>query len=592
MSTPPAENSWRGIAGSPGIAIGKAFVIDRQALQVPLRTLTPQAVDAEVQRFKDAVEEVHEELAGVRRRVEHMAVKEPRYILDVHLLILEDEMLGKDTEKVIRDDRVNAEWALQKTTRRIKRALADIGDEYLRERATDVDQVAERILKVLLGKPERIDWHVAARGCVLIAHDLSPADAAQMRKDDILAFVTDLGAKTAHTAIIARSLEIPAVVGMEEVTGAVRSGQTVIVDGYSGIVIVDPPAEVIDEYQRRKERWESRDARLRAESAQPAETADGTPVIVAANIDLVVEAAVAEAVGADGVGMFRSEYLFMNRPDLPTEEEQFEAYRELVSRIAPKPTTIRTLDVGGDKLASPLDLPVEHELNPALGLRAVRYGLKEPEMFRTQMRAILRASAFGPTRVLVPMITGLDELRRVRDMFEGVKAELGGAGVSMSDTVELGIMIEVPAAAMIVDLLAAEADFISIGTNDLIQYALAVDRGNEHVAYLYEPLHPAILRLLARIIEAGHQAGARVNMCGEMAGEVEPALVLLGLGLREFSMTATTIPRLKRFFRSVSIEEAREIAAEALALPTAAEVREYVVQRAQEIEPPTESTVV
>ena len=584
MAIKPPQGVLTGIAASPGIAIGPAFLVNTRTLQVPVRRIAADKVDAEVDRLKSAIADVQRELEKVRARVEHMTVKEPQYILDVHLLIAKDEMLVGDSEQYIRNDRVNAEWAVSRTTNKFKKALADVGDEYFKERATDIDQVGERIVKVLLGRPERVDWHVSARGCVVVAHDLSPADTAQMRNDQVLGFATDLGAQTSHSAILARSLEIPAVVGLEDVTRQVASGQTVILDGRAGVLIVDPSAEQIEDYQGRRARWLTREARLREESQEPATTIDGVDLIVAANIDFVSEAEVVAAVGADGVGMFRTEYLFMNRSDLPSEEEQFAAYRDLVSSIAPHPVTIRTLDVGGDKLASPVDAGVREEANPALGLRAIRYGLAEPEILRAQFRAILRASAFGTVRILIPMISGLEEVRRVREILDDVQKKLQDAGTAFDAEVEFGIMIEVPAAALLAPELAALVDFMSIGTNDLIQYTLAIDRVNEHVAYLYEPLHPAVLRLLRIIIDAGSRAGIRVNMCGEMAGETDYLLVLLGLGLREFSMNAMSIPRVKRLARLIDTQAAVEVATTALSLTTGQEVREYVESQMADFE--------
>lgn len=583
MAIHEPEGIYTGIAASPGIAIGKAFVVSRSAVQVPVRRITAEEADAEVERLERAIATAREDLEKARARVEHMEVKEPRYILDVHLLILGDEALVRGSEEKIRQRLVNAEFAVNRTLKKFKRALEEVGDEYFRERATDIEQVGERILKVLLGT-KKVDWHLSARGHVVFAHDLSPADVAQMRNDQTLGFATDLGARTAHTAIMARSLEIPAVVGLDHVTAHVTTGQQVIVDGRSGIVIVDPTVEQIADYQKRKASWIAREERLREESQAPATTVDGLTLNVSANIDLVVEAEIVPVVGADGVGMFRTEYLFMNRTDLPDENEQFAAYRDVVAAVAPKPVTIRTLDVGGDKLASPIDAGVQGEANPALGLRAIRYGLLEPEVLKAQIRAILRASAFGPTRILIPMITGVEEVLKAKVLFEEAKAELEASQTPFDSHVEFGIMIEVPAAALIVDQLAPEVDFLSIGTNDLIQYALAIDRVNEHVAYLYEPLHPSILRLIARIIEAGDAAGRRVNMCGEMAGETDYLLVLVGLGLRELSMSTMSIPRVKRLLRMIDTAHARDVAREAMTFRTGREVREFVEQQMQEFE--------
>lgn len=582
------SRTYRGIPASPGIAVGGGFVVNRGTVSVPLVKITQNQVESEIDRLKKALDEARSQVAAVRQRVEGLEVKEPQYILDTHLLILDDEMLLRDSCDAIRDDLVNAEWGLHRTIGKIKRALADVEDDYFRERVSDVDQVGERIQRVLLGREDKSAWHAAVHGRVVVANDLSPADTAQMHKEQVLGFVTELGGRTSHTSIMARSLEIPAVVGLGEVVAEVISGQDVIIDGYKGLLIVNPTAEQIGEYQRLKIHSQVREERLRAESTKPAVTLDGVNVSVAANIDLLEEVEVVQAVGADGVGMFRTEYLFMNRSDLPDEEEQFQIYKDLVKKIQPKPVTIRTLDVGGDKLASPVDAGGQDEANPALGLRAIRYGLQKPEIFRAQLRAIVRASAFGPVRILFPLISGLDEVRRAKEHFVQVKRELLKEGVECAESIELGVMIEVPAAAIITDLIAEEVDFLSIGTNDLIQYCLAIDRVNENVAYLYEPLHPAMLRIIHSVLVAAHKKGKRVSMCGEMAGETDCLLVLIGLGLLDLSMNATSIPRVKRFLRVTSTKEAKEIAQRALQFSTAKEVRDYVADVTRDREPRTE----
>ncbi len=585
MSEPRPQRILQGIPGSPGIAIGPAWVERPIDVDPAVRRIAEDEVAIEVARFRAAVEASRLQLTAIRDRVAGLNVQEPRLILDTHLLILQDEMLIDDTVGRISSDRVNAERALRSTLSTVRAAFSGIADEYFRERMSDVDQVADRILRNLVGHEDTAPLALRARGHVIVHHDLSPADTATMRRGMVLGFATDTGGKTSHTVIMARSLEIPAVVGLGRATAEIEERSTVILDGSAGVVIVDPEAATVEEYRNRKAILEERERRLRSDALQPASTRDGVRIQVQANLELPTEAELAAACGADGVGMFRTEFLFMNRRDLPDEEEQYAAYRAVVEAMAPRPTTIRTLDIGGDKLFSPADRPTE--ANPALGLRAIRYCLREEALFRAQLKAILRASAHGPVRILLPLVSGVEEIRTARRTIDDVRAELTTRGTPFDRETPLGVMIEVPSAALLADLLAHEVDFFSIGTNDLIQYALAIDRGNEDVAYLYEPAHPALLRLLKSVIDAATAAGKRVNICGEMGGEPLYLLVLLGLGLRELSMHAALIPRMKRWLRSIGLEEARRIAVEALALPTAREVREFLAQATRAYESPT-----
>ena len=510
---------------------------------------------------------------------------EPKLILDTHILMLQDEMLVDDTVETIRRDKLNADAALRTTMQKIRAAFAGIADEYFRERAGDVDQVADRIQKNLSGHADGAPLAERAKGHLIVHHDLTPADTAQLKRGMVLGFATDTGGKTSHTVIMARSLEIPAVVGLGRATAEIEENATVILDGYAGLVIVDPSASTLETYRARKERAEAREKKLRENVAVAATTADGVRILLQANLELPVEAELAKSCGADGIGMFRSEFLFMNRRDLPTEQEQYVSYKQVVETMGGRPVTIRTLDLGGDKLFSPADRATE--ANPALGLRAIRYCLREPNLFRSQLRAILRASAHGPVRILLPLISGIEELRRARQMIEGAKRELKNDGAKFDEKVPVGIMVEVPSAVMIADLLAPEVDFFSIGTNDLIQYSLAIDRGNEDVAYLYEPLHPSLLRMLKMVIDAGAHAGKRVSLCGEMGGEPQHVPILIGMGLNEISMHAVQIPRVKRLIQSMTWTAATQLAVRALEMPTAREVRELVNGLLQTIEPPT-----
>jgi phosphoenolpyruvate-protein phosphotransferase (PTS system enzyme I) len=584
MTRRNAQRVIAGIPGSPGIAIGPAYVETPIDIDPTTRDIAPDEAEAEVARFQAAVAQSKEQLEAIRNRVADLLVPEPRLILETNLLILEDEMLVGDTIRVIRTEKVAAEVALRTTMDKVRAAFETITDEYFRERVNDVDQVAERILRNLAGHVDGAPLAERARDHVIVHHDLTPADTAQLRRGMVMGFVTDTGGKTSHTVIMARSLEIPAVVGATRATAEIDEGAMVILDGSAGIVIVDPDESTLEDYRRRKQILEDRERRLRVDAKRPAITRDGVRIHLHANLELPQEAETAVECGADGVGMFRTEFLFMNRRDLPDEEQQYLAYRQVVEDMKGRPTTIRTLDIGGDKLFSPADRP--SEANPALGLRAIRYCLKEPALFRTQLRAILRAAAHGPVRILVPLVSGVDELRRTKIEIDAARESLATGGVGVAP-VELGVMIEVPSAALISDMLAREVDYFSLGTNDLIQYSLAIDRGNEDVAYLYEPMHPAMLRLLKMVLDAAAVAGRRVNLCGEMGGEPQYLPVLLGLGLREISMHAAQIPRMKRWVASIDVETSKKIAAKALTLATAKEVREYVSSAAAGFEPPT-----
>ena len=575
MTSPRPERRFQGIPGSSGIAIGPAWVERSVAVDTAPRSIADGEILAEAERFRAAIERSRKQLETIRRGVENLAVQEPRLILDTHILILQDEMLVDETIATIARDKVNAESALQKTMAKVRGVFAGISDEYFRERLSDVDQVAERVFRSLAGHDDDgIPLAERARGYVIVHHDLTPADTAQLQRGMVLGFATDTGGKTSHTVIMARSLEIPAVVGLARATAEIEHGSMVILDGSSGLLIADPDAQTLAQYRAARTMLEERERRLRLGATAPATTKDGVRILLSANVELAVEGALAHECGADGVGMFRTEFLFMNRRDLPSEEEQYNAYRTVVEALKPRPVTIRTLDIGGDKLFSPADRP--SEANPALGLRAIRYCFKDEPVFRAQLRAILRASAHGPTRILLPMISGLEELRWAREQIKSCADELARGGIAHDPAVQIGIMIEIPSAAMLSDLFAREVDFFSIGTNDLIQYTLAIDRGNEDVAYLYEPLHPALLRLLKRVIDAGDGAGLRVNLCGEMGSEPQYLPVLLGLGLRELSMHAVQIPRMKKWVGAIDLEDARRMAAHAMTLPTAKEVREFV----------------
>ncbi len=565
----PEDTLLVGVAASPGIALGRTHVIDRQRLSAIERRVAPGEVAGEIAAFKAAVESSRRQLNEVREMASSREMAEHLYIIDTHLLILEDRLLLEGVTKLIRNDFLNAEGALKRTLKKFREVFEAIEDEYLRERRSDIDSVGERLLRNLKGYTQQ-PIAVISDQVVVIAHDLSPADTMQMDKARVIGFATDLGGRTSHTAILARSLGIPAVVGLETLTVRVPSGLSVIVDGFLGILILNPSSATIAEYRRKEQAQALREEELLGLSQLPGETLDGVRIPLRGNVELTEELPLALRHGAEGVGLFRSEFLYLNRSAPPSEEEQFNAYRAVLEAMAPQPVTIRSLDLGGDKLAP--EINISDELNPALGLRAVRFSLKERRLFKTQLRAIFRASAFGRARLMLPMVSGVAELRACRELCTEVQAELAAEGVAHDAALPVGIMVEVPSAALIADLLAREADFFSVGTNDLIQYFLAVDRGNEHVAYLYEPLHPAILRALKLICQAARQASIPVGMCGEMAADPLYTLILLGLGFDELSMNPPSIPRVKEVVRRIRRSEGKELLERLLSLTTASEI--------------------
>ncbi len=569
----PQDTLLVGIAASPGIAIGQTYSIDRERVSAVERRISVAEVPGQIQAFMESVRLSRSQLEEVRSAVNNRELAEHLYIIDTHLLILEDQMLLDGTTALIKGDFLNAEGALKRTLKKFKDVFDSIEDEYLRERRSDIDSVGERLLRNLKGQSQQSIAGID-RPVIVVAHDLSPADTMQMDRTKIIGFVTDLGGRTSHTAILARSLGIPAVIGLETVTTKVPSGTPVIVDGTLGYLVLNPSAETYREYEEKQRDFENRETELLSLSALPAETLDGCRIRLRGNVELAAEIPMALRYGTEGVGLFRSEFLYLNRTVPPTENEQVEAYRAVVEAMTPHPVTIRSLDLGGDKFAP--EINVADEANPAMGLRAVRFSLKERWLFKTQLRAILRASAFGRVRLMFPMISGVVEIRACKDLLAEARAELAAEGVAFDPEMPIGIMIEIPSAALIADLLAREVDFFSIGTNDLIQYCLAVDRGNENVAYLYEPLHPAILRALQAICQAARQAQISVGMCGEMAADPFYTLVLLGLGFDELSMNPSSIPRVKEILRQVRRDEGETLTAELLSFATTAETTRHL----------------
>ena len=544
----------RGTAASPGIAVGPVHFLDRRRVRIPHTNIEPSQVDSEVERFRGAVDAADRALQRIRERLLATHGGEHTAILEAHQLMLRDEHLLGATVKRIADERINAEWALRKSVEDIKSALEAVEDEYFRERRSDVDFVGDRILRRLLGIEETTTEFPGSS--VVVAHDLSPADVAMLYRARVAGLATDLGGATSHTAILARSLGLPAVLGLGDVTQQVTSHMRAIVDGLRGAVILDPTEDELLQAKRRAKRWTATFAELDRNRDLPAVTPDGVRVALLANLELPEEVEPALQHGAEGIGLFRTEFVYLSRSEPPLEEDHYQHAREILERLRGRPATFRTCDLGGDKLAGP---PVEREPNPALGLRSIRLCLRERGMFKTQLRGLLRASVHGSMRLLFPMISGIGEMRQAKAVLDVARAELRAEHVPFAE-VPVGAMVEMPSAVLIADLLAKECDFLSIGTNDLTQYALATDRGNELVSYLYRPLHPAILRAIRMVTEAAHAAHIPVTMCGELASDPLAVPLLLSLGLDELSMGAVSIPRVKSAVRSVSAAEAREVA--------------------------------
>jgi len=557
-----------GIGVSPGISIGEICLLNNRAT-VDEVAIEANEVDGEIERFRWAIRQAKEQLQEIKETVSSKPhLREHLYILDTHLLILDDEMLIQGVETAIRGE-LNSEGALKGVLTQLRQIFDNIEDEYLRERRSDVDAVGERLMRILTGEHEQPLANIANKS-LIVAHDLSPAETMQMDRGKILGFITDKGGRTSHTAILARSMEIPAVVGLETITSLVYDRLPVIIDGSTGVVVLNPTEETFKEYLARKQSYEYLEKELASFRELPAETTDHFQIALRGNLEMAREFPLAAKHGIDGIGLYRTEFLYLGRSEPPTEEEQLEVYREILEEMQPHPVTIRTLDIGGDKFVPELNLA--DEANPAMGLRAIRFSLREGKLFRIQLRAILRASVHGQVRIMFPMISGVAEIRTIKRILQEVEEGLLQEGVAFDRNIEIGIMIETPSAVLIAPFLAKEVDFFSIGTNDLIQYCLAVDRGNEHVAYLYDPMHPAILRALKLICDAAGQAGIKVSMCGEMAGEPLYALVLIGLGLTELSMNPACVPRVKRVLRQVSRQDGVELLEKLFALQTGKEV--------------------
>ncbi len=557
--------SLHGTGVSNGITIGKAYVLHRERPEVPEYVLPARLVDEEIARFKAAIENARSQLERIRKHIPRTAPPEIASIIDTHLLILHDKMISEAPIGTIRKRQCNAEWALNIQSDLLGKVFEQMDDPYLRNKKTDVNQVVDRVLRNLLLNQDDEHEQIsdALEGQIVVANDLTPADTVLLKHNHIGAFITNLGGPISHTAILARSLEIPAIVAVHNATRYIRNGDDLIVDGKLGTVIVAPEKNIVAEYRQKQKDIIQLKRLLETIRASRSVTRDGNDIALYANIELPDDIKGVKKVAAEGVGLYRTEFLFMNRPEPPGEDEQYRAYVKVVKALEGKPVTIRTLDLGADKRADGGSRAGETvSVNPALGLRAVRMCLQDPALFKPQLRAILRASAQGPVRMMIPMISSLDEVFRVLDLVEETKADLMRENEKFDANIEVGGMIEVPATAVAADLFAPHLDFLSIGTNDLIQYTLAIDRVDDAVNYLYDPLHPAVLRLIAMTIKAGQEAQIPVGMCGEMAGDPHYTRLLLGLGLREFSMHPSGLLEIKRIVRESELEPLRRAVAD------------------------------
>ncbi|MCY9516780.1 phosphoenolpyruvate--protein phosphotransferase [Paenibacillus apiarius] len=567
----------QGIAAASGYAIGKAFVMQEQVTAVERKDIGTDAVAAEVERLQNAVQQAMDELEQIRVNTAAKLGEHHAEIFATHILVLQDEeFIGQAKEKV-RQEAVNAEFALQEVTQQLVDIFTSMDSEYMRERAADFRDVSQRVLGLLSGTQtaKLSDFDEAV---VLFAHDLTPSDTAQLDRSKVAGFATNIGGRTSHSAIMARSMEIPAVVGLQQATESVKTGDMIMLDGSSGIILINPDEDTLNLYREKKQKFENRREEMKRYKDKPSVTADGHEVELVANIGNPQDALGARNNGAEGVGLYRTEFLYMGRDNFPSEEEQYHSYVTVCETLgSDKPVVIRTLDIGGDKELPYLELP--KELNPFLGYRAIRLCLDRKELFKTQLRAILRASAHGNIKLMYPMISAITELREANAILAETKAELDEEGIAYNKEMEVGMMIEVPAAAIIADQLAKEVDFFSIGTNDLVQYTMAADRMNEQVSHLTQPFNPAVLRLIRMVIDAAHKEGKWAGMCGEMAGNLKAVPILLGLGLDEFSMSASSVLPVRVLLSRLNRDEMKQLAEEALALETAEEIQYLVVKR-------------
>ncbi|MCF8112439.1 MAG: phosphoenolpyruvate--protein phosphotransferase [Desulfotignum sp.] len=578
----PREIILKGISGSPGICIGKAYIVDREGVNIIERYQVSGAmVSQETDRFKNAVAKAKKEHARIIKALDK-DVSETLNILETHMALFKDKMLYGKTIETIQKEQINAEWALRKVSRQVKLMFQQVDDQYLKARANDIVQVSDKIMSYLLGARDIKIADINKR-VIIVAHDLSPADASQIQLERIKGFVTDRGGKDSHTGIVAKSLKIPSVFGLARATTSINNDDILIVDGSSGIIIINPDEDTLFKYEERLARFEAYRADIERESHLPAVTRDGVVLDLMANIELVEEVVSAKDNGASGIGLFRTEFLYLDLERFPTEEELLVKYRELAELMTPQPVTIRTLDINGDKFNPYID-PVE-EVNPSLGLRAVRFCLENKDIFITQIKAILRAAAFGNIKLLIPMISCMEELQQVKAVINQAVSDLEHENKIFNKDIDLGIMIEVPSAVLMADELAKEVDFFSIGTNDLIQYSLAIDRRNRRVAHLYQALNPSVLKMIKLTFAAARKNNIDVVMCGEMAGDPINIPVLLGFGIKNLSMNSASIPVIKKMIRSIDFKKAGKFSEKLLEFTTVQEITRFIREEYKDILP-------
>lgn len=571
---------YQGIPGSAGIAVGKVFLLKPNINKVLTNGISDQEVVSELKKLDDAIHKSKQEIAAIRDKALTDYGSDKAQIFEAHYLILEDEMFLERIKENITVRLLTAAAAVEDAMTFFAGMFETLEDEYMRERSHDIKDVGQRVINNLLGK-DRQQLENLQSEAIIIAHDLMPSDTAMINKELVLGFASDIGGKTSHTAILARTLGIPAVLGLNDISQQVSDGQMIIIDGGTGKVIVNPSGEEIEYYQSLKREQQAAKKRLQELLVLPAQTIDGHRVELAVNIGSPQDVSSAVEVNAEGIGLYRTEFLYMDRESLPSEQEQFEAYKTVAQAMHDKPVIIRTLDIGGDKALPYLNL--SQEANPFLGFRAIRICLENKEIFKAQLRAILRASVFGNVKIMYPMISGLEEIVKANQILSEAKQELRSRQYLFDENIEVGIMIEIPSAAVIADILAPHVDFFSIGTNDLCQYVLATDRLNQHIADYYQPLHPALLRLIKNVIDAAHKYQKRVGMCGELAGDPTATLLLLGMGLDEFSMSANSLPYIKKIIRSVSKKAAQEITNEVLQMSKTDEIINYLQEKVVEL---------
>jgi len=572
-----ANKVLKGVGASSGISFGKVRLLERGKISIAKRSIRDDQVEREVVRFRHALRDAIEELNNVKKAIPDDEIRKHTFIIDAHVMILQDDFFAKGVIDTIREERINAEWALDIVVSKFLTGFEKVEDPYLKERGQDIKYIYDRLARILVkGKTSGLDYAGIKGKSVIVAHDLSPADTIQLNLTKISGFVTDVGGRTSHTSIVARALEIPAVVGVGNLSNLVKNNDAIIIDGDQGIVILNPTKEIQKDYIAKHLHLKNQKREFLKIARLKSETKDGYRIKVGANIELLAEMDIIEKYGAQGVGLYRTEYIYLSKKVLPTEMDHYHIYRKLAESKTLDYITIRTLDIGGDKFVS--DVSMQKEANPAMGLRAIRLCIKETDIFRSQLMGILRASAFGPLKILIPMISGVEEVRKTKAIIRECMDELEGAGIDFNRNIKLGIMIEVPSTAMISDVLAPEVDFFSIGTNDLIQYTLAIDRGNEYVSYLYEPLHPAVLRMIRQTVQNAHAHKIDVALCGEMAGEALYVPILLGLELDELSMNAYAIPKIKKIIRGLEQSYCKALLTEILSKDSAKE-GEYLLRK-------------